>query len=182
MARSGIIEGEKEMAFFDKVSGTLAARGRDVADKAKELAELNRLNGQIHAQRSKADKIYMEIGKIVYESRADWEKIDVSARLELLDSIGSEIAGLEKEVLKVRGVQLCEKCGTEIGREASFCPKCGTVVKAAPGESVGMQNSEAVYGSAGTRTTVPSCPGCGREVGQEAVLCPFCGIRLKHTD
>ena len=33
-----------------------------MAGKAKELAELNRLNGQIHAQQNKADKIYMEIG------------------------------------------------------------------------------------------------------------------------
>lgn len=170
------------MAFFDKVSGTLAARGRDVADKAKELAELNRLNGQIHAQQSKADKIYMEIGKVVYESRANWEKVDVNARLEMLDSIWREIAGLEKEVLKVRGVQLCEKCGAEIGREASFCPKCGTVVKAEPGESGETQNGEAVYGSVDAQTAVSSCPGCGKAVGPEAVLCPFCGIRLNHTD
>ncbi len=116
------------MAFLDKVSGTLAARSREMAGKAKELAELNRLNGQIHAQQNKADKIYMEIGKVVYENRADWENIDINARLELLDSIWKEISDLEKEALKVRGVQLCESCGMEIGRGVSFCPKCGVVV------------------------------------------------------
>ncbi len=97
------------MAFFDKVSGTLATRGRDVAGKAKELAELNRLNGQIHSQQRKADKVYMEIGKVVYENRADWEKTYINTQLALLDSIWNEIACLKEAVLKVRGVREAEQ-------------------------------------------------------------------------
>ncbi len=88
-----------------------------MAGKAKELAELNRLNGQIHAQQNKADKIYMEIGKVVYENRADWENIDINARLELLDSIWKEISDLERHskcggcsCVKVVGWRLAGVC------------------------------------------------------------------------
>ena len=55
------------MAFFEKVGGNLAAKSRNVADKAKEMAEVNRLNGQIHSQKSMAEKIYVEIGRLIYE-------------------------------------------------------------------------------------------------------------------
>ena len=51
-------ERKRAMAFLDKVGETLAAKSRDVADKAKEMAEVNRLNGQIHTQKNKAEKIY----------------------------------------------------------------------------------------------------------------------------
>lgn len=166
------------MAFFDKVSGTLAARGKDVADKAKELAELNRLNGQIHSQQNKAEKVYMEIGKVVHENRADWKNIDVGTQLALLDSIGNEIAGLEKEVLKVRGVQLCAGCGTEIGRDASFCPKCGTVVKMHEESPADMQGENTVNAARSGEAAASQCPGCGREIEPGVSLCPYCGVRL----
>lgn len=102
------------MAFLDKVGETLAAKSRDVADKAKEMAEVNRLNGQIHTQKNKAEKIYAEIGKVVYEKREDWGQLDISGRTEELDSIQAEIQRLKEEILRVKGMRECVNCGTEV--------------------------------------------------------------------
>ena len=93
------------MAFLEKVGGTLAAKGRDVADKAKEMAEVNRLNGQIHSQTNTAEKIYAEIGKMVCEHRENWGQVDVTEQLEQLDSIQAEIARLQEEILRVKGIR-----------------------------------------------------------------------------
>lgn len=40
------------MDFFSKVSGTISNKSKDVAHKAKELAEIANLNGQVSTQRA----------------------------------------------------------------------------------------------------------------------------------
>lgn len=176
------------MAFLDKVGETLAAKSRDVADKAKEMAEVNRLNGQIHTQKNKAEKIYAEIGKVVYEKREDLEQLDISGRTEELDSIQSEILRLKEEILRVKGMRECANCGTEISRKASVCPKCGETMEGegaeeeAPGfHEDGGREEAGVYvdnGRAQGEVKGRICPGCNKNVGEEMVFCPFCGVRL----
>lgn len=167
---------EKEMAFFEKVGETLAARSRDVADKAREMAEVNRLNGQLHTQRSTEEKIYMEIGRMIYENREDWQSVDIADQLERLDSVQEEIAHLQKEILRVKGLRRCGNCGAEIDRNVSFCPKCGLAMEAlreeeeAPGEGAQEDVEE---------TEAGRCPGCNQEIEPGAVFCPFCGMKLK---
>ena len=123
------------MAFFEKVGGTLAAKGRDVADKAKEMAEVNRLNGQIHSQTNTAEKIYAEIGKMVCEHRKNWGQVDVTEQLERLDSIQAEIARLQEEILRVKGIRKCENCGAAIDMRLSYCPECGVTIAAETSET-----------------------------------------------
>ena len=123
------------MAFFEKVGGTLAAKGRDVADKAKEMAEVNRLNGQIHSQTNAAEKIYAEIGKMVCEHREKWGQVDATEQLEQLDSIQAEIARLQEEILRVKGIRKCENCGAAIDMRLSYCPECGVTIAAETSET-----------------------------------------------
>lgn len=161
------------MAFFEKVGETLAAKGKNVADKAKEVAEINRLNGLIHTQQNMIEKTYREIGEIVYENRADLEAGDVSGQMEQLDALWKETRRLQREILKVKGLQQCEKCGAEIDRDVAFCPKCGAqVVMREAAQEVEDEAQET--GEAGTAR----CPGCGKDIEPEAAFCPFCGIRL----
>jgi len=182
--RVGEQERDMSMAFFEKVGGTLAAKSRDVADKAREMAEVNRLNGQIHSQESMAEKIYVEIGKLVYQNREDWQSMDVNSQLERLDAIGEEIARLQKEILWVKGIRKCENCGAEIDRNVSFCPKCGCAVKALKEDAEEVRDEGAVQegageGSAKEEPAVVCCPGCNQEIEPGTVFCPFCGVKLK---
>lgn len=155
------------MAFFENLGGTLAAKGKDVAEKAKEIAEINRLNGQIHTQEHMEEKIYIELGKAVSGHREDLGSMNVSAQLAELDSVQAEIARLREELLRVKGIRRCAGCGAQISEDAAFCPSCGC---AAPGEEEASKQEA----PAGTE-----CPGCHREVEPDAVLCPFCGIKLQ---
>ncbi len=179
------------MAFLDKVGETLAAKSRDVADKAKEMAEVNRLNGQIHTQKNKAEKIYAEIGKVVYEKREDWGQLDISGRTEELDSIQAEIQRLKEEILRVKGMRECVNCGTEVSRKATVCPKCGEIMEAEAAEEQKEEVSETNgerkseednaytgYGQASGTAKERVCPGCNKKVEEDMVFCPFCGVRL----
>lgn len=163
------------MAFFEKVGGTLAAKGKNVADKAKEVAEINRLNGLIHSQKNMIEKTYREIGEIVYENRADRDAVDLSSQIEQLDALWKETRRLQREILKVKGLQQCENCGAEIDRDVAFCPKCGSAVVMRE-EAQEVPNEETAGESAASGAA--RCPGCGRDIEQGAAFCPFCGIRL----
>lgn len=163
------------MAFFEKVGETLAAKGKNVADKAKEMAEMNRLNGLIHSQKNMIEKTYREIGEIVYENRAERDAVDLNSQIEQLDALWKETRRLQREILKVKGLQQCENCGAEIDRNVAFCPKCGAqVVTREEAQEVEDGEQAGETGEPGAAR----CPGCGKDIEPEAVFCPFCGIRL----
>lgn len=44
----------------------------------------------------------------------------------------------------------CPKCGTSVGADFRFCPKCGYAV-------------------------TPMCPHCGRSIQRDFACCPYCG-------
>ena len=44
----------------------------------------------------------------------------------------------------------CPNCGTTVGKDFRFCPKCGYAV-------------------------TPMCPHCGQSVSRDYVVCPYCG-------
>lgn len=168
------------MAFLEKIGGTLAAKGKDVADKAREMAEVNRLNGQISSQKNTAEKIYAEIGRMVYENRENWRNMDVSEPLERLDSIQTEIMRLQGEILRVKGVCRCGSCGAEIDGNVTFCPKCGFAMEVSGEEAEAGQSQENQHGqenrSEGPEVVI--CSGCNKEMEPGMIFCPFCGMKL----
>jgi RNA polymerase subunit RPABC4/transcription elongation factor Spt4 len=50
----------------------------------------------------------------------------------------------------------CPNCGTEIGSDFRYCPKCG-------------------------RALTPTCSHCGRSISGDYVCCPYCGKPVAAT-
>jgi len=55
------------MDILNKLGDTLSVKSKEVADKAKETAEIVRLKGQISTCEDVIRKNYMEIGRLYYE-------------------------------------------------------------------------------------------------------------------
>lgn len=55
------------MDLFEKIGDTIIATGKEAADKAKELAEIASLKGQIATCEEVMKRNYIEIGKLYYE-------------------------------------------------------------------------------------------------------------------
>lgn len=62
MERQGI-----HMDFFEKLGDTISAKGKEVADKARDTADILSLKSQISTCEEVIKKNYMEIGKLFYE-------------------------------------------------------------------------------------------------------------------
>lgn len=57
------------MDLLSRFGSTISNKSKDVARKAKELAEISNLNSQISTQEEIIDKLCLEIGKVVYDKR-----------------------------------------------------------------------------------------------------------------
>lgn len=116
------------MAFFDKMSETLTTKGKDVAKKAKELAEITGLNSQISIQQEIMNKAYISIGKAYYEQVKDNPDELYVSDFEKVTKASEKIQELKRQVNDIKGIKPCSACGSSVPSDASFCPSCGNPV------------------------------------------------------
>ena len=59
------------MAFFDKLGEKISSKSKEVAQKAKDLTDVTKLNAQVSAEEKTINELYFKIGKAYYESHCD---------------------------------------------------------------------------------------------------------------
>ena len=116
------------MEFFNKVGSSISNKSKNVARKAKELAEISSLNNQITAQEDIINKICLEIGKTVYEKREAFPDTELEEKYNATSNAYAEITRLKSKIIFVKGAKQCPNCGIEVPLTSSFCPDCGTAV------------------------------------------------------
>lgn len=116
------------MDFFNKAKSTISSKSKDVAKKAKGMAEVASLNSQISSKETAIKALYLEIGKLVYETQKDAATGEVAEKIQNIDAYMTEIEGLKAQIKTVKGVTNCEECGAELADGVAFCPKCGKKV------------------------------------------------------
>ena len=113
------------MDFFNKVGSTISSKSKDVTKKAKELAEISKLTGQIAMKEESIKGTYIELGKYVYENQKEDAPEEVAEKFAVIDAAVEEIDRLKREVRKLKGRQQCPDCGKEVSYTAAFCQYCG---------------------------------------------------------
>lgn len=114
------------MDFFNKAKEKIAKTSGDVAKKAKDLAEVSKLNGQINANENSIKALYTEIGQYVFENLREDAPAEIAEKMNAIDKAREEIASWKNEVMKLKGIQKCPQCGGEVDKDVAFCPSCGT--------------------------------------------------------
>ena len=92
------------MDFFSKVGSTISSKSKDVAKKAKELAEVSSLNGQINTQEDIINRLCLEIGKNVYERRDVFPDNALAEKYTAVSNAYAEIERLKSAIISVKGV------------------------------------------------------------------------------
>ncbi len=113
------------MDFFNKVGSTISSKSKDVTKKAKELAEIAKLTGQIAEKEESVKGAYIELGKYVYETQKEDAPEEVPEKFAVIDATVEEIDHLKREIRRLKGRQECPDCGKEVSYSAAFCSYCG---------------------------------------------------------
>lgn len=92
------------MDFFEKLGDTITTKGKEAADKAKELAEIANLKSQISTCEEIVKKNYMEIGKIYYEQYGAIPEEPFEKQCRAIDNAKMGIEALQEKIKEVKGI------------------------------------------------------------------------------
>ncbi len=92
------------MDFIEKIGDTLAVKGREAADKAKEMAEIANLKSQITTCEDIIKKNYTEIGKIYYENYGDMPEEIFEKQCRSIKNAENGVNELNKKINDIKGL------------------------------------------------------------------------------
>ena len=113
------------MAFWENLSGTITAKSKEVADKAKNFTDIASLKGQIVAQENVILRQYKEIGREYYAAHKEDEVAEFPELMEAVKKAEALIEDMKKKIAELSGTKRCPVCDNEIADDSAFCPKCG---------------------------------------------------------
>ena len=161
------------MAFFDKIGETISSKSKDVAKKAKDMAEIAGLNGKISTQEEIIRKAYLEIGKAFYEKYSNDLSNEFGVECEKITMANDEIAKIKSEIQKIKNCKVCSSCGAEIIGEAAFCPKCGYKFEI---EAIELEVPESDEAEQEVNDNI--CPSCNEALDKDIKFCTKCGYKM----
>ena len=161
------------MAFFEDLGKKISQGSQDVIRKTNEMAAIARVNSRISAEEKELTQKYQQIGQRFYtEATKDVdgaENITLELYQELMalcqevsDSLRN-IEACKEEIVAIRNVKRCTKCGAECPNDAPFCSSCGQALP-----------TPAAAGAVAGRT----CPSCNKALSADAVFCTGCGQQV----
>lgn len=90
--------------FFARMGETISARGKEVTDKAKELAEIANLRSQINTCEEVVKKNYMEIGRLYYEQHGSEPEELYEEQCRAVQNAQIGIDDLEEKIKEIKGI------------------------------------------------------------------------------
>lgn len=96
--------GGESMDFLEKVGETITAKGKEVADKAKDIAEIASLKNQISVCDDVIKKNYMEIGKQYYEEHIQCSNSAYEKQCEAIRNAEKGRKELERKIREIKGI------------------------------------------------------------------------------
>lgn len=123
-------EEKENMAFFEDFGKKISQAGQATLQKTKEMADIAKVNSAISDEEKKINDLYLQIGKLYVELHvADAEDSFKSAIEEIANAI-KRIEEYKKQLLEIKGVARCSKCGAEVPVGSVFCAVCGAQIQA----------------------------------------------------
>ena len=109
------------MAIWDNFGKKASETTAKAMQKAKDMAEISRLNSLISEEEHKINDIYNQIGRRYVSLHITDDEAAFSELLTALQQTEHQVQVLQRQVQDIKGVQRCLKCGAEIPQESAFC-------------------------------------------------------------
>lgn len=113
--------------FFDKVKGMVSKTAKDAVKVSGDAVEYTKLKFKSGELNDKLNKLYAELGKIVYASMTDSEGDTENAEdiCQQITLIKNQLEEVENELSSVTNKTTCSSCGAKVDADSTFCSKCG---------------------------------------------------------
>lgn len=93
------------MDFFEKLGDTIQTKGKEAADKAKELADIAALKSQINTCEEVIKKNYMEIGKMYYKQYGNMPEEPFAKQCRAIMNAQNGVEELQQKIREIKGLQ-----------------------------------------------------------------------------
>ncbi|MBR3697086.1 MAG: zinc ribbon domain-containing protein [Clostridia bacterium] len=117
------------MDFFNKLGKKTNEVYQGAKEKTAKISEEIKIRTKISDLKDKVNDELLSIGQIVYEkmkSGEDASKEEIVPKCDEVSILKDEILKLETNILALKNMKKCAKCGLELNINAEFCSKCGT--------------------------------------------------------
>ncbi len=116
------------MAFWDEITKGAKDAAAFTMKKTEEITNLAKIKLAIHSEEAKLEKCYSEIGQLYYDFQRKEEDhaAEIAALLLEADELITKLDALKAQLAALQNDVICQKCGTQIPVEATFCPVCGS--------------------------------------------------------
>lgn len=98
------------MDYLNKIGDTISTKGKVVANKAKDMAEIVSLKSQISTCEEVIKNNYMEIGRLFMEQYKDAEDAPFEKQRRAIINAQAGIADLQRQIREIKGLQYKLKC------------------------------------------------------------------------
>lgn len=113
------------MGIFEKVGETISSTGKDVANKAKSVADFARLRHKIFMDEEKLRDLYCELGEKYFDDHSDSADEAYGFLFREIEKAQQNLDAAKEQLNVIRGVKICESCGAEADEDFEYCGRCG---------------------------------------------------------
>lgn len=87
-----------------KIGDTISVKGKEVTDKAKDLAEIANLKSQIKTCEDVIKRNYIEMGKLYYEMHGSEPEADYDEYCRAVANAQNSVNELEEKIREIKGI------------------------------------------------------------------------------
>lgn len=147
------------MSIIDKLSSGVTEAGNTISQKAKGISEQTKLSSELSKNKARREECIRKLGEVYYQARKKNETPDDEELIREIEQVDGILEKLTESLNQLKGIVICEKCGTEIEKGNAFCPSCGTPVR----------EPEKIR-----------CPKCVAELPAGTRFCVYCGTKIEE--
>ena len=159
------------MAFFDGLGKKITNVSQSAVQKTKGMTDISKLNNQIAEEERKLSNTIFQLGKSYVSKHfhdADCEFFEFIEEIRRSEDI---ISGYKQQILEIKGISKCERCGAEVPLGTAFCSGCGMQM---PVRKAVVNVNTVVCSNCGATmdSAQKFCCECGAPMGGQAVVNP----------
>ena len=112
---------------FEDVKKVLGEAANTVVQKSGEAWEFGKIKYAIYDAQNDINKIFAQLGQLVYEGTSSGELNDgqIREKCNAIDAKKMEIVELEDKLAVLKNSKKCPGCGKFCKKEDVFCAACG---------------------------------------------------------